>query len=395
MNDQWKNRFFRSFSSRATQNLQGVRILIAVGSLGVSGGTNLILNYANALKGAGAQVELGYMLGSAGDADWHPLSVGLESRPLKKYRNEFFDLIVFTWWPTVFESKNLSAGQHVYFVQSLESRFALNSSDTYSEVKAAGSYTLGLPVIAVSSWLQNLIASQTGSPAWLVKNGIDKALFPLEPPKDRRTGKLGIVVEGALGVPMKAVQETLEVVDKMTGVSIVHISPEARGGSAIAERSFERVPIGKMHSIYREFDVMLKLSRVEGMFGPPLEAFHAGLTGVFSRVSGYDEYLLHEKNSLLVEVDDFDDARDQILRLRDDSNLLQRLKQGAHETAASWPDISESATEFVAVCASLLRGKSVSAQFEANRESFLALFDSQLNDPGSLYGLVPPSLVSK
>ena len=35
-----------------------------------------------------------------------------------------------------------------------------------------------------------------------------------------------------------------------------------------------------MSALYTESDVVLKLCRVEGMFGPPLEGFHRGATCV-------------------------------------------------------------------------------------------------------------------
>ena len=47
---------------------------------------------------------------------------------------------------------------------------------------------------------------------------------------------------------------------------------------------------------YARSDVVLKLSRVEGMFGPPLEGFHRGATCVVTPVTGHDEYVEHGWN---------------------------------------------------------------------------------------------------
>ena len=49
---------------------------------------------------------------------------------------------------------------------------------------------------------------------------------------------------------------------------------------------------------------MLKLSRVEGMFGPPLEGFHMGATCVVTAVTGHEEYVEHGVNGLVVDWDD-------------------------------------------------------------------------------------------
>ncbi len=54
----------------------------------------------------------------------------------------------------------------------------------------------------------------------------------------------------------------------------------------------------------RRTDVVLKLSSVEGMFGPPLEGFHRGATCVVTPVTGHEEYVEHGWNGLLTDWDD-------------------------------------------------------------------------------------------
>lgn len=60
----------------------------------------------------------------------------------------------------------------------------------------------------------------------------------------------------------------------------------------------------KQPEIYRSCDVIVKLSYIEGMFGPPLEMFHCGGTAIVYDVTGHDEYIVHEKNALVVKTDD-------------------------------------------------------------------------------------------
>jgi hypothetical protein len=88
---------------------------------------------------------------------------------------------------------------------------------------------------------------------------------------------------------------------------------------------------------YAESDVVLKLSRVEGMFGPPLEGFHMGATCVVTPVTGHEEYVRHGHNGLVVDWDDpRGTARAQDLLARDRA-LLHRLRVGALATARAWP----------------------------------------------------------
>ena len=98
--------------------------------------------------------------------------------------------------------------------------------------------------------------------------------------------------------------------------------------------------------MYRSCDALLKLSRVEGMFGPPLEMFHCGGTVVCNDVTGYDEYVVDGHNGLVAPMGDLDAAAALVARLREDRQLLDRLRGNALETAAHWPDWETSSRHF-------------------------------------------------
>ena len=84
-------------------------------------------------------------------------------------------------------------------------------------------------------------------------------------------------------------------------------------------------------------DVVLKLSRVEGMSGPPLEGFHRGATCILTPVTGHDEYLQHGWNGLLTGWDDPDGTARQLDLLARDRHLLHFLRTNAAATARAWP----------------------------------------------------------
>jgi hypothetical protein len=95
-----------------------------------------------------------------------------------------------------------------------------------------------------------------------------------------------------------------------------------------------------MRELYSSCDVLLKLSTVEGFFGPPLEMMACGGTAVVSKVTGHDEYIVDGVNALVVNLDDSSAAALALTRLRDDRALLTRLKAAGVETARSrqWSD---------------------------------------------------------
>ena len=93
--------------------------------------------------------------------------------------------------------------------------------------------------------------------------------------------------------------------------------------------------------------MLVKLSRVEGMYGPPLEAFHMGATCVTTEVTGHEEYVEHGVNALVCDWDDPRGTARQLDLLARDRVLLHRLRLGALDTARTWPTW-EQAGEFMA-----------------------------------------------
>jgi glycosyltransferase involved in cell wall biosynthesis len=330
-----------------------------IGSPAISGGTNMILEYALGLKKAGADVSIIYLIGDAAQAKWHPSSNHLDFVSIEESESKFYDLVIATWWPTVFELSRLRFSTVAYFVQSLESRFSIDPPDIRNECLAASSYLAGIPMITVSSWLQNLLMSQTQTPTWLVLNGLDKIKFPVARSISRSdespNKKMRVLVEGHRGVPMKAMDDSIQAVRAANcEIELWHASPTKGGASILADRIFEATPHDQMFDIYRQVDLIVKMSRVEGMFGPPLESFHAGATGIVSKVTGYLDYIKPGKNALALEVDDFNGVTLSLEHLAHNPQQLESLKITALETAAAWPSIENSSLEFNNICMSIL-----------------------------------------
>jgi hypothetical protein len=101
-----------------------------------------------------------------------------------------------------------------------------------------------------------------------------------------------------------------------------------------------------MAGLYASTDVLLKLSRVEGVFTPPLEAFHTGATCVVWPVTGHDEYVEHGRNGVVCDFDDIAGTARWLDLLARDRPLLDRLRSGALETAARWPSWEDASARF-------------------------------------------------
>ncbi|MER2419141.1 glycosyltransferase, partial [Klebsiella pneumoniae] len=101
-------------------------------------------------------------------------------------------------------------------------------------------------------------------------------------------------------------------------------------------RVFSRVPMKVTPDIYRSCDILVKLSTVEGMFGPPLEIFHCGGTAIVFDVTGHDEYIVDGQNACVVHRGDMDGVVTTLRRLLNDRTELARLQAGALKTAEAW-----------------------------------------------------------
>jgi hypothetical protein len=126
-----------------------------------------------------------------------------------------------------------------------------------------------------------------------------------------------------------------------------------------------------MAGIYADTDVVLKLSRVEGMFGPPLEGFHMGATCVTTEVTGHEEYIEHGRNALVVDWDDQTGTTRQLELLGRDRRLLHELRCNALRTAHGWPAWEQS-TQFMALA---LRRVAVSKEPSAPRAAAAMMAD--------------------
>ncbi len=262
---------------------------------------------------------------------------------------ERYDVAVATWWETTFTLFELSADRYAYFVQSLEDRFYL-----YDQAERLGAaLTLDLPVafITEARWiLETLSALRPDAPCYLVRNGIDKQVFvPLERVTPSTDGPLRILIEGSPTVWFKQVPEAIQAAAAMREDHRVTVVCGDRNalGDAPTDRVVGPLSHREMAQLYSEADVVLKLSRVEGVFGPPLEGFHRGATCVVTQVTGSDEYVEHGFNGLFTDWDDLAGTARQLDLLARDRKLLHFLRTNALETARAWPDWAQ-ASQFMA-----------------------------------------------
>lgn len=334
-----------------------MNIAFLLGSPDISGGTYVIFEHATRLNRLGHKVTIvtedriePYRY------SWHPSARELVWNTIPDLTERSFDLTIATWWQSVYLLHRIKSHKYLYFIQSIESRFfpardsrVLPHRDIDILCQwCENTYRINLPIITEARWIQQYLQVHHNRSAYLVRNGIRKDVYTEIGPAvaTRREGFLRVLVEGPLGVFFKNVEKTINLC-RQAGVDELWLltSSEIDGYPGV-DRCFSRVPIQQTAEIYRSCDILVKLSYVEGMFGPPLEMFHCGGTAIVYDVTGHDEYIRHGENSLVVQRDDELQVVDWLRKLKGDSRLLQTLQVGARQTALEWPDWDVAANEF-------------------------------------------------
>jgi len=316
-----------------------VRIAFLTQDLQLSGGVGVIVAHAVGLARHGFAVDLVLTRASA-RPDWshHGLAsvqvVGLDAARTRRY-----DVALATWWETASHLFDLDAARHACFAQSLEDRFY--GAEDPQRLVAALAQDLPVRFVTEARWIADTLeALHPGAKVLYVRNGIAKDVFaPVPAAPLPRGGPLRVLVEGSLGVPFKGVGDALAAVARMRAPRhVTVVAPDATAERLDGvDRLLGAVPQRRLADLYAETDVVLKLSRVEGMFAPPLEGFHKGATCVVTPVTGHDEYVVHGENGLVVDWDDPAGTGRALDLLAHDRVLLHRLRAGALATARSWP----------------------------------------------------------
>ncbi|HIE0523832.1 TPA: glycosyltransferase family 4 protein [Stenotrophomonas maltophilia] len=327
-----------------------MKIAFFVGSADISGGTYVVFQHALHAIQEGHDVTLVLQYPYvASQRKWHPALDVLRIVQIWDLGEEHFDLAIATWWRTATELHKINADQYAYFVQSIESRFYPDAERPLQSL-VDSTYDLELPVVTEATWIREHLQERHANDARLVRNGIRKDLYRLDGPAHAPRGRdLRVLVEGPFGVFFKNVGRSLKLARTSRADQTWLLTSSQLRWYPGVDRLFSRVPIDQVPAIYRSCDVIVKLSYVEGMFGPPLEMFHCGGTAIVYNVTGHDEYIRNGENALVLQRDDEAGVVNALNLLKDSPDELQRLKHNAIATAEAWPDWDTSSTQFEAV----------------------------------------------
>jgi O-antigen biosynthesis protein len=339
-----------------------MKISFLLGSPAISGGTYVIFEHATRIQKMGFEV---FIITedkvNIKDVEWHTHAKNLNFITFHESREMEFDIAIATWWRTAYELYRVKSKKYIYFVQSIESKFYPPTEKSIIWL-AEATYMIPIDVITEATWISDYLKNKYNKNVSLVHNGIRKDIYNKNGDSYKKSKGLRVLVEGPIDVPFKNVPKTIELVKKSMADEIWLLTSSDVKDYPGVDRVFSRVPITEVAKIYRSCDVLVKLSYVEGMFGPPLEMFHCGGTAITYDVTGHDEYLVDNYNSFVVKTDDDENVINRINQLKSDSKLLIKLKKNAEKTAENWIDWQESSERFFKALNELYKIPSINQQ---------------------------------
>jgi len=323
------------------------KIAFLIGGVEISGGINVIFQHAIYLAQQGYEISfISIKPVYPSDIHWHPLYNFIKEHDhcnitwytFNDLDDVCFDVAIATWWRTFFNLWKVKATYYTYFVQSIESRFYPQNEVALRSV-VESTYELDMGYITECNWISQYLLDNYNHKVPIARNGIDKQIFrEVKAFRDRSENKLRVLVEGPVDVHFKNIPSTISVVGRSLADELWLLTPSDINHIQGVDKVYSKIPICYTPAVYSSCDVIVKLSYVEGMFGPPLEMFHCGGTCIVYNVTGYDEYIKHQENGIVVDTDAEDEVIQCINELKGNEELLQRLKNGALATAATWPD---------------------------------------------------------
>ena len=337
-----------------------MRVAFLLNDLQLSGGVGVVVTHARNLAAHHDMDVTLVVVREQESPDWsYEQLEHLHVVDLQTARDQHFDLVISTWWETVYTMYLVPADRYASFVQSLEDRF-YPASEVGERLGARVALNLPVAFITEASWIAGTLGELCpGSDVHLVRNGIDKQVFPVVDALDENHDQpLRVLIEGDPASWFKGVGDAIRAVRDMDEPHELTIVAGNRHGldREATARAIGPLTQRELADVYARTDVLVKLSSVEGMYGPPLEGFHRGATCVTTEVTGHDEYIRHGENALLVDWGDTRGTARQLDLLARDRELLHELRAGALATARTWPDWDASSAEFAVAVRAIVEG---------------------------------------
>ena len=315
-----------------TFDIKKQTIVYVLPGTGISGGIAIMLQHVQWLLKLEKYNVFLFSLDNRQNISWYP-----DHLPIVTLNNiellKNIDILIFSGWQSVISALKIDAKRKIYFVQSDERRFF---DDEKTKKIVHQTYEIDFEYMTEAIWIQKWLKEEFNHNAYYVPNALDQKFFYKTNPLIPKTDKPRILIEGAIAIPFKGVNKAYQAV-KDLDCEIWFVSNSGKPDPSWRfDKFFEKVPFEEMRQIYSSCDILIKMSSIEGFFGPPMEAMACGCSVVVGKCTGYDEYIQHDYNALVVENYDISAAKSAIESIIKNPQLKQKLIDNGYITSQQW-----------------------------------------------------------
>lgn len=244
-----------------------------------------------------------------------------------------FDIVLATFWSTVYLLTDFKAYHYAYFVQCDERLFY--DKDDLNACWAELTYSIpGVVPITSAQCLTRLLTTEFGTPSFHAPCGIDLSLF--KPVKKGTHSKVRVLIEGPGKARIKRIDDAFKVTKSVSGIEIWYVTSDGYVAPEWKpDQVFKKVPYHQMPDVYQSCDILLKMSGVESFGLPNLEMMACGGAVITTDFTGHEEYAVDGENSFVVKIGDVETASVRLQQLVDNADLREKFGENGVKTAQS------------------------------------------------------------
>jgi glycosyltransferase involved in cell wall biosynthesis len=254
------------------------------------------------------------------------------------------DINIATWFLTSFAVYRSGKGKQFYFFMDFD-ELAEKHGHYYHQLFKESLY-LPLNIITISSWLKEWIKENYNKDALVAGVGIEHDVFYPRP--NMRNNIEGYKVMGIFrGFDYKGDSDLINafniLADKIDGIKVIIVcSKDTFNG--LKEKIdinldyifYESPNDDKLAELYSSSDLFVFASHIEGYGLPPLEAMACGTPVITTDCRGVRDYVVDGENSILVPPKQPSVIAECIIKLYNNPDLTEKMKQKGIETAKNF-----------------------------------------------------------
>lgn len=321
-------------------------------NLNKSGGIRIAIQYAEGLANLGHEVKIITSRSNSGSfVVSNEIKIEYVKQPLY-FNNNFALLLCFlhkikkdeiiistSWQSTLISVLNFVNLKKIMYIIQHDDKIILNNKNIFKHLLFRIIYKLPTNRISVSLWLQNHLQSKYGIKTFHLSNGINFEYFNNFIFNKKLIQKQTFTILClARNVEWKGFNDFLigmeYVYKKFKNIRLNIVSQEnIIFNTDVPYVLFKPDNDFELGEIYRNSDIFVFTSWLEGFGLPPLEALANGCPVVSTTCGGVDDFLINGYNSILIPIKSPKKIADATIELLNSENLRTKLKTNGFNTA--------------------------------------------------------------